>query len=95
MSEHSARADEAWKMIMTATVLSTYALVDDKRTIYGKLGYLKLTSNEKKELLRRLETLFGKSVKQEPKEGQRPVEVAPELLWKFLNDKSWKTSDDR
>ena len=95
MSEQSARADTGWRMILTATVLSTYALVDDKRTIEGKLGHLKLTSNEKKELLRRLETLFGKSVNQEPKEGQRPVEVAPKLLWKFLNDKSWKTSHDR
>ncbi len=74
-----------------ATVQSSHTLIDQNRTIDGKMKYLTINSKERKQLINELESVFGDKVKS-VKAGQLPVEVSASVLWKVLND-PWKSSD--
>ena len=91
MGEIMATNEEVWRLLPMTTVQSTYLLIDPKRTIGGKLKYLKINSKERRQLINKLESVFGDKVKS-VKAGQLPVEVSASVLWKVLND-PWKSSD--
>tara|TARA_B100002003_G_scaffold74885_1_gene69841 strand:- start:23 stop:499 length:477 start_codon:yes stop_codon:yes gene_type:complete len=84
--------EEVWRLLPMTTVQSTYLLIDPKRTIGGKLKYLKINSKERRQLINKLESVFGDKVKGGLKAGQLPVETSAATLWKVLND-PWKSSD--
>ena len=92
MGEMMATNEDAWRLLPKATVEATFLLIDPKRTIDGKLKYLKINSKERRQLINKLESVFGDKVKGGPKIGQLPVEISEATLWKVLND-PWKSSD--
>lgn len=92
LSENMAANEELWRMLPYATTMSTYTLVDQKRTENGKLKFLTITSDEKKSLIDQLVNTFGESIKGGPKGGQLPLEGSAALLYSFFNQ-GWKPSD--
>lgn len=92
LSENMAANEELWRMLLYATTMSTYTLVDQKRTEDGKLKFLTITSAEKKSLADQLVSIFGESIKYGPRGGQRPLEGSAALLYSFFNQ-GWKPSD--
>lgn len=84
-SEQTGLANQGWDLIMMAAVGLCHTLVKHE-------GMLAITSIERKELIKELQSI---GVKSGPKEGQKPVEAAPCILWKFLNEPGWKTTDSR
>ena len=92
-SKWLAQADEAWKMLVYATIGATYVLANNQRLQDGKLPYLTITPAERQKLLDKLESFFGESVKKGMVAGQYGTEAAPAALWQFLN-RPWKTSDE-
>ncbi len=92
-SEFAAQADEGWKLLVYATVASTYALVDNEREEDGKHPYLTITVEERGILLKELEELFGDKIKVGLQAGQHSTIGAPAVLWGFLTQEGWKPSD--
>ena len=84
--------EELWRMLLYATTMSTYCLVDSNRTEDGKLKFLTVTTQEKKALIDQLVGVFGDGIKGGPKGGQLPLEVSGSLLYSFFS-KGWKPSD--
>jgi hypothetical protein len=92
LSENMATNEELWRMLLYATTMSTYCLVDSNRTEDGKLKFLTVTTEEKKALIDQLVGVFGDGIKGGPKEGQLPLEGSGALLYSFFS-KGWKPSD--
>lgn len=86
--------EELWRLLPTATVFSTYALVDNDRTEDGKLKFLNINSQEAGSLIDQLVNTFGEVIKSEPKEGMLPIDFSAALLYIFLG-KGWKHADDK
>lgn len=91
-SKWLAQASEGWKALVLAVVGTSQVLVDNSREEGGRLPYLSITAAERAALSKQLEKRFGESVKEGSRGGQHAVEVAPAMLWEFLNQ-SWKPSD--
>ena len=94
ISESMAANEELWRMLLYATTMSTYCLVDQNRTENGKLKFLTVTTKEKKSLIDQLVSVFGDRIKGGPKGGQLPLEGSGALLYSFLS-KGWKPSDTK
>lgn len=92
LSKSLAEADRGWKLLAYATAAAAHALVDNEREIDGKLVYLAITTEQRATLLTDLESYFGQAVKNGT-QGRYPTEVAPAMLWEFLNQSSWRPSD--
>lgn len=92
-SKWGAQADEAWKLLIYATIAASYGLIDNERlTADGKHGYLAITAAQRDQLLADLEHHFGDSVKKGMSVGQYATEAAPAALWNVLNQ-PWKFAD--
>lgn len=91
-SKWAAEADEAWKLLVYATVATCHTLTDNTRLVDGKLPYLTITTAERNELLVELEQQFGESIKGGIAAGQHATEAAPAALRDMLN-RPWKPSD--
>jgi hypothetical protein len=50
--------DEAWRVLPLATAALSHALVDSKREVNGKLGYLRITRAERAQLIQALTKAF-------------------------------------
>lgn len=94
ISESMAANEELWRMLLYATTMSTYCLVDQNRTENGKLKFLTITTKEKKSLIDQLVGVFGDRIKGGPKGGQLPLEGSGALLYSFLGQ-GWKPSDTK
>ena len=92
LSENMAANEEYWRMLLYATTMSTYCLVNRNRTENGKLRFLTITTEEKKALIDQLLSVFGTGIKGGPKGGQLPLEGSGALLYSFLSQ-GWKPSD--
>ncbi len=88
-SKLAADVDEAWRLIPVAVAGVAHVLVDQDRTIYGKVGYLRISRKERAELLQTIKTLFPGL-----KEGEgHAVDVSASLFRQFLLG-GWKGSDE-
>jgi hypothetical protein len=94
LSENMAANEDLWRMLLHATTMSTYCLVDSNRTEDGKLKFLTITTEEKKALIDQLVGVFGDGIKSGPQGGQLPPEASGALLYSFFS-KGWKPSDSK
>ncbi|MBN1663425.1 MAG: hypothetical protein JW943_07485 [Deltaproteobacteria bacterium] len=94
LSENMAANEELWRMLLYATTMSAYCLVDSTRTEDGKLKFLTITTEEKKALIDQLVGVFGDGIKGGPKGGQLPLEWSGALLYSFFT-KGWKPLDSK
>jgi hypothetical protein len=59
VSKVAAIADEAWKLLPVAADALSHALVHAQRTTFdGKVGYLVITNEERRQLLKGVEQRF-------------------------------------
>jgi len=92
LSENAARTEELRRMLVDATVLTTYCLVDQRRKEDGKVKFLTITSDERGALTEKLLGVFGEQIRGGPKAGQFPLEGSASLLYEFLSG-GWKSAD--
>jgi len=92
LSENVTANEEYWRMLLYATTVSTYCLVDRNRTENGKWRFLTITTEEKKALIDQLLSVFGSGIKGGPKAGQLPLKGSGALLYSSLSQ-GWKPSD--
>lgn len=74
----------SWDMLNNCSILITYCLVDQKPDKDGNLSYLVLTSNEREELIKELDNIFGESIKNGLKTGQTKLQVCGSIIKQFL-----------
>jgi hypothetical protein len=90
----AAEIDDSWKRIAGVTALSGYVIIDPTNLdILGRYPHLTITTQERKNLRARLESLFDRGSLQKPAVAQSVAEVAPALLWQFLGQPEFKPSD--
>lgn len=94
-SKWLAQKDVALRLLPQAVAASANALVDFERSKQTQTPTLRVSGQEKARLVRKLEVLFGDSVKIFPVPGGRASKVGAALLWKWLNDTGWKPADAR
>ncbi len=94
LSENMARNEELWLILPLATTMSTYSLVDKKRTENGELRFLTITTVEREQLRSQLHDAFGDPVRGGWKAGQLPVDASAALLRGFLAQE-WKPADTK
>lgn len=82
LSQGIDNTNKGWEMILMSASGVAHVL-------WKQQGTLKITAEEKKELLKKLNSI---GIKSGPKAGQKPIEIAPRLIWEFLNE-PWKTID--
>jgi hypothetical protein len=87
-----AESDETMRQLLEAAALSTNALVryENDRAI----GF-EITSQQRLQLLKKLERGFGPAVKAGAKADQLPPQAAAGLLYGFISDRKWKSIDER
>ena len=83
-SEHMAANEELWRMLLYATTLSTYTLIDQNRVENGKFKFLTITAKERESLKNQLIEVFGAGIKSGPKGGQLPLKALPRYFTHFL-----------
>ena len=74
-SKIQADGETAWEMMINGCAFVTHCLVDQKPDKNGNLSYLVLTSAERKELIKELDSIYGKSIKNGMQAGQTKFEV--------------------
>jgi hypothetical protein len=93
LGEITARGDELWSMFTDASMLAIYTIVDINRPENGKVNRLKINNDERQQLIRRLDTIFGNQIKGGVKVGQKPVIGSASFFYSFLKKSGWKSSD--
>ena len=94
MSEYGAKNNESWKMLQSATVMATWALVGKAEAVDEKSASLTITESERDELRSQLRSAFGDQIVGGPKADQSAVDGLAGLLWAFLA-KDWKPADTK
>jgi hypothetical protein len=93
-SKWAAQLDSTWKGIPQVLAILLHVLVDDKRTVDGKIGYLKVTRDQRAQILSALKVNFPALAEVESKAGQHALEFSICQFRQFLQDE-WKSSDDQ
>jgi len=88
MSDIQLRMDQSWKLLINASIASTYAVLrPDEESDKMRLN---ITEQQKRVLMQRLEAAFGPSIKSGLKAGQLPLEAAAAAFYGVLQQ-PWKT----
>jgi len=85
-----AKANDVQKTLPAATILATYAIIEAD-PVSGKMSRFVLTAPQRDEILKALVDTFGASIQKGMQVGQKYTEVSAAALYKFLDDKRWKT----
>jgi hypothetical protein len=93
-AELAASYDEAWKLLITAVIASTYAVVEVEPAT-GLMSRLGLTRVQRDEVLKKVHSTFGDEVKRGMKAGQLPLVAAAAALYQVLGDPERKLRDSR
>jgi hypothetical protein len=93
LSDNMVQIDEAWKMLVTASIATTYVLLEPDST--SDRMQLNITSTERDELAASLEKAFGADkLKDGLQAGQFGLEAAAAVLYSHLKS-PWKTREAR
>jgi len=84
-AELGASYDEAWKLLIPAVVLGTYAVVEVEPAT-GLMSGLALSRAHRDEILQKLHSTFGQEVKKGVQAGQPPLTAAASALYQVLGD---------
>jgi hypothetical protein len=91
LSDIDAKTNEVWRTLAEATTAATHALVQKDE----RLSTLKLTSNQRQTISDELVGKFGDEIKGGLRVGQIPLIASAALLYQFVEDKNWKSSDSK
>ena len=91
--ESTAKLQQAWKVLPTAANALTHLLVNSERQENGKMCCLRISSDQRMELLRVIDRHFEhEDVRTGPRAGQHPTTYAVALLRQFVTSE-WKSAD--
>lgn len=90
-SQVAADADEAWRIFPVATAALTHSLLDHTRLKGAGVGYLRITTSERAQILASIKTYLPNASKAG---DQHAVEFSGRMLREWLM-KGWKASDER
>ena len=80
-------------MLLLATVAATHALVEMPQQKDEHLSKLRITARERRMLAERIESDFGLAVRVGMKGGQIPLAGSAAMLYGFVSNTDWKSSD--
>ena len=86
--------EQAWRLLGDTAAFSTYALVDTERLVGDSPRYLTITTAQRRDLSAQIVDLFDPEVRGDPV-GMRPTTFAAHVIWDFLNNDGWLSSDAR
>jgi len=78
-----------------ATVGVTHALVSNVPDAKGKLSSLVITTQQRRAVIQKLEKDFGSAVKENVKEDQDPFLFSAKVLYAWISNKGWASSDQK
>lgn len=87
------KVDQTWKNLPLSAVAATHVLVRLAGNPQARLSTLSVTADQRKVLAEQLVSIFGESVKDGAKGGQHALVVSAALLYNFISDANWKSSD--
>jgi hypothetical protein len=94
-SANAASAEEAWKLLPVTVAALAHALTDSTRTTAdGKIAYLRITSQEKRDFLSEIALSFNPDVAAGKSAGFQPAAASAGLLAYFLHQ-PWRGSEQR
>ena len=89
------RTEETWRMLISATVMGTFALVLPPEREDDKVSILRISDPQRKALTERLEKDFGVVLREGSKRGETPLLGAVRLLYGFVSNTDWASSEAR
>jgi hypothetical protein len=95
MNRGRARSEETWRMLISATVMGTFALVLPPEREDDRVSRLRISDPQRKTLAERLEMDFGPVVREEAKRGETALVGAARLLYGFVSNADWASSEAR
>ena len=90
-----ARSEETWRTLISATVMGTFALVQPPEQEAETVSKLRISDQQRTAIADRLERDFGAVVREEAKRGETPLVGAARLLFGFVSNTDWESSDAR
>ena len=90
-----AQTEETWRTLISATVMGTFALVQPPEREDDRVSTLRISDPQRKTLAERLEKDFGAVVREEAKRGETPLVGAARLLYGFVSNADWQSSEAR
>jgi hypothetical protein len=90
-----ARTEETWRMLISATVMGTFALVLPPEREDYRVSRLRISDPQRKTLAERLEKDFGPVAREAAKRGETPLVGAARLLYGFVSNADWASSEAR
>ena len=95
MTDIGVKRSQAWRVLPIASAAAAHALVLLPEKPDERLSRLRITQSERNDLLKRIEQVFGPSVKQGMKGGQTVSEFAAAGIHEFLSNRAWKAVDEK
>jgi len=93
-AELGASYDEAWKLLISAVIAGTYAVVEVEPTT-SRMSRLALTRAQRDDILQKLVSTFGSDVTKGMKAGQRPLTAAASALYQVVGDPQRKLRESK
>jgi hypothetical protein len=90
-----ARTEETWRTLISATVMGTFALVQPPERQDDEVSTLRISDPQRKAIADRLERDFGPVVREVAKRGEPPLVGAARLLYGFVSNADWQSSEAR
>jgi len=90
-----ARTEETWRTLISATVMGTFALVQPPEREEDTVSTLRISEQQRTTIAERLENDFGAVVREEAQRGETPLVGAARLLYGFVSNTDWASSDAR
>ena len=87
------QVEETWRTLISATVMGTFALVVPPAQEDAQVSRLRISGQQRKEIADRLDREFGSVVKEPSKRGEAPLVGAARLLYGFVTNNDWQSSD--
>lgn len=93
-AERAASMDETWKLLVPATIMATYSVIEEDPTT-GRMSRLALTAKQRDEVLRGLRSIFGEQVTKGMKAGQISLVAAAATIYEVIGNQPRKTRDSK
>jgi hypothetical protein len=89
------KINEVWRTLPVVTAAASHALVQMPAGKDERLSTLKITSEQRKAITSELLKTFGAEIKVGMKAGQISLVASAGLLYQFVSDERWKSSDSK
>lgn len=88
-----AQTRETWRVLLSATVMGTFALVEPPEREEEKVSRLRISDAQRKSLAEKIEKDFGAVLREKAKRGEPPPVAAARVLYGFVSNEDWKSSN--